>query len=48
MRRDNPDLDPDFFRTYWQERRRAALRVFNDPEEVEKIVEMLESVGGGK
>lgn len=31
----------DFFRTYWQERRRAARRVFNDPVEVEKIIDLL-------
>jgi ankyrin repeat protein len=43
MRRENPDLDPEFFRTYWQERLRAARRVFNDPDQVEKIVELLEA-----
>jgi hypothetical protein len=32
----------EFFRVWWQERLRAARRVFNDPEEVEKIVEILE------
>jgi hypothetical protein len=36
------DLHGDFFRIWWQERLRAARRVFNDPVEVEKIVEMLE------
>lgn len=36
----------EFFRTYWQERLRAARRVFNDPEQVEKIVEMLEKAAG--
>ena len=45
-RRENPDLGPEFFRTYLQERLRAARRVFNDPVEVEKIVEMLEAVEG--
>jgi hypothetical protein len=36
----------DFFRIWWQERLRAARRVFNDPEQVEKIVELLEAAGG--
>ena len=36
----------DFARIWWQERLRAARRVFNDPEQVEKIVEMLEAIGG--
>ncbi len=43
LRRDNPDLGPDFFRTYLKERLRAARRVFNDPNEVEQIVEILEA-----
>jgi hypothetical protein len=33
----------EFFQIYWQERLRAARRVFNDPAEVEKIVEILEA-----
>jgi hypothetical protein len=33
----------EFFRVYWKERLRAARRVFNDPAEVERIVEMLEA-----
>lgn len=36
----------DFLRMWWKERLRAARRVFNDPEQVEKIVEMLEAVEG--
>ncbi|MCI0701932.1 MAG: ankyrin repeat domain-containing protein [Planctomycetia bacterium] len=48
MRSENPDLGPDFFRTYWQERLRAARRVFNDPEQVEKIVSILEAACGQK
>lgn len=36
----------EFFRTYWQERLRAAKRLFNDPEQVEKIVEILEAAAG--
>ena len=38
--------DPEFFRMYWKERLRAARRVFNDPEQVEKIVELLEAAAG--
>jgi hypothetical protein len=41
-----PDDYRDFFQTYWKERLRAARRVFNDPEQVEKIVELLEAAGG--
>lgn len=37
----------DFFQIWWQERERAARRTFNDPEQVEKIVEILEGAGGG-
>jgi hypothetical protein len=33
----------EFLRIWWQERLRAARRVFNDPAQVEKIVEMLEA-----
>jgi hypothetical protein len=33
----------EFFRIWWQERLRAARRVFNDPAQVEKIVDLLES-----
>jgi hypothetical protein len=38
--------DPDYMRMWWQERLRAARPVFNDPEQVEKVVEMLEAAGG--
>jgi hypothetical protein len=31
---------------WWQDRLRAARRVFNDSEQVEKIVDMLEAAGG--
>jgi hypothetical protein len=44
MRREMPG-EPDYLRIWWQERLRAARRVFNDPEQVEKIVEMLEKAG---
>ncbi len=39
-------VDPEFIRIWWQERLRAARRVFNDPDQVEKIVEMLEGAEG--
>jgi hypothetical protein len=35
--------DREFLRIWWKERLRAARRVFNDPEQVEKIVEILEA-----
>lgn len=35
--------DREFMRMWWQERLRAARRVFNDPAEVRKIVELLEA-----
>jgi hypothetical protein len=38
--------DPDFLRIWWQERLRAARRVFNDPVQLEKIVEILEEADG--
>jgi hypothetical protein len=37
--------DPEFMKLYWQERLKAARRVFNDPEQVERIVELLEAAG---
>src|SRR5205085_7261905 len=47
LRRELPAADhQDFFRMWWQERLRAARRVFNDPEQVEKIVALLEAAGG--
>jgi hypothetical protein len=46
MRKEHPELDADFFRTYWKERLRAARRQFNDPDEVEQIVELLEGAMG--
>ena len=39
------DGDPDYLRMWWQERLRAARRVFNDPSQVEEIVTILEAVG---
>ena len=35
--------DREFMRMWWQERLRAARRVFNDPIEVRTIVEILET-----
>lgn len=35
----------DFMRMWWQERNRAARRVFNDPDQVEEIVSLLEAAG---
>jgi hypothetical protein len=46
MRRERAGTDPDYFRVWWQERLRAARQVFNDPDQVEKIVTILEAVGG--
>lgn len=37
----------EFFRTWWQERLRAARRVFNDPDQVEEIVALLEAASRG-
>lgn len=46
MRSELPAGDRDFLHIWWKERMRAAQRVFNDPEQVEKIVEILEAAGG--
>jgi hypothetical protein len=46
MRRELPDADADYLRLWWQERLRAARRVFNDPDQVEKIVAILEAADG--
>jgi hypothetical protein len=46
LRRELAGDDPDFLRIWWQERLRAARRVFNDPDQVEKIVDLLEAAGG--
>ena len=45
MRRDLAGTDPDYLRIWWQERLRAARRIFNDPKQVEKIVAILEGAG---
>jgi hypothetical protein len=41
----NRDMPKDFLNVYWKERLRAARRVFNDPDQVERIVEILETAG---
>jgi len=48
LRRELGDDAREFLHVWWQERLRAARRVFNDPEQVEKIVEILEAAGGGR
>ncbi len=35
--------DPEIVRVYWQERLRAARRVFNDPDQIEQILAILEA-----
>ena len=46
MRRELSGEDAqDFFRVWWRERLRAARRKFNDPGEVERIVDILEDAG---
>jgi hypothetical protein len=45
MRRELGGDAQDFLRIWWQERLRAARRVFNDPEQVEQIVTLLEAAG---
>ncbi len=42
------DADRDLLRIWWWERLRAARRVFNDPGEVEAIVEILEKRSSGQ
>jgi hypothetical protein len=45
MRRKLSGSDRDYLHIWWQERLRAARRVFNDPDQVEKIVAILEAAG---
>ncbi len=45
-RRQLSSSGPDYLRIWWQERLRAARRVFNDPDQVEKIVAILEAAVG--
>lgn len=46
MRERSPGLDREFLHLWWQERHRAARRVFNDPEQMEGIVTLLEAAVG--
>jgi hypothetical protein len=49
MRREiGPEHAAEFMRIWWKERLRAARRVFNDPEQVDKIIEFLEAAGRGR
>ena len=43
-----PEDAREFMRIWWKERLRAARRVFNDPEQIEKIVEILEATSANK
>ena len=46
MRRDlEGPADREYLKIWWQERQRAARRVFNDPDQVQQIVTMLEASG---
>jgi hypothetical protein len=46
MRAEFPDDAKEIAEMYWRERLRAARRTFNDPEQIELIVEILEAAGG--
>jgi hypothetical protein len=43
VRREHPDYAKEFVTSYIQERLKAARRVFNDPVEVEKVIDLLEA-----
>jgi hypothetical protein len=45
LRRELGDDAQEAIRIWWQERLRAARRTFNDPEQVEQIVAILEEAG---
>ncbi|MBL8795926.1 MAG: hypothetical protein JNM56_18640 [Planctomycetia bacterium] len=47
MRAEMGEDAQEFARIWWQERLRAARRVFNDPEQVEQIVSLLEAACAG-
>ena len=47
-RSEDPDIDRDFYRLYWQERTRAARRKFSDPDQIEQVVAILEACGEQK
>ena len=46
MRLELAGEDLDYLRMWWKERLRAARRVFNDPQQIEQIVEILEKADG--
>jgi len=46
MREELGDDAPEYMRMYWKERLRAARRVFNDPDQIEQIVAILEAASG--
>lgn len=48
LRQELGDDAPEFLRVWWKERLRAARRVFNDPDQVEEIVAILEAATGPK
>jgi len=43
VRREHPDWAKEFITDYIKERIKAAKRVFNDPSEVEKVIDLLEA-----
>jgi hypothetical protein len=43
VRRKHPDWAKEFITDYIKERLKAARRVFNDPDEVERIIDLLEA-----
>jgi hypothetical protein len=47
VRKNHPDIAKEFITDYIKERIKVARRVFNDPDEVEKIVELLEAATEG-
>ena len=48
MRKNHPDIAKEFITDYIKERIKVAKRVFNDPAEVEQIVELLEAAVEGE
>jgi hypothetical protein len=43
VRREHPDWAKEFVTSYIKERIKAAKRVFNDPAEVERVIDLLET-----
>jgi hypothetical protein len=48
VRHEHPDYAKEFVTSYIKERIKAAKRVFNDPDEVERIIELLEAATNGR